>query len=533
MESNENGENGLASTRSPSTVELMAVKNEKKSYTSPIVRNNEGAETHVGTPGVVVVTADDSISKSRAYFMVFVLLFINLLNYMDRFTIAGVLVDIQHYYSIGNSEAGLIQTVFIISYMIFSPIFGYLGDRYNRKFIMGGGITLWSLLTLSGSFIGKDYFWIFLIIRGLVGIGEASYSTIAPTIIADMFVKGTRTRMLMFFYFAIPVGSGLGYVVGANLAKAFGAWQWALRFTPALGIICVLLIFIVLREPQRGHAEGGTHLHNSSYLQDLKELARTKSFVLSTFGFTCVAFVTGALALWAPSYMYNAIKAQGQDADEGDIAFIFGGITVAAGFIGVALGAEASRRYKRINPRADPLVCAFGLLMCTPFLFFGLWLSEHHIPASWALIFFGETFLCLNWSIIADILLYVVIPTRRSTAEAVQILVSHALGDAGSPYLIGVISDALGHGYPVDRRKSPSVQSDTLRNAFYVTPFICVIGGAFFLATALFIQKDREKAERVTKGLRDSDEDISEDDSDVEPILRSDDEDFDGLQPFA
>lgn len=493
----ETEENGLANQKSPSTVELMAVKNHKKSYTSPIVRNNDIGESHVRTPDVEVVAGD--ISKHRAYFMVFVLLFINLLNYMDRFTIAGVLVDIQTYYHIGNSEAGLIQTVFIASYMIFSPIFGYLGDRYNRKFIMGGGITLWSLLTLSGSFIGKDHFWAFILIRAAVGIGEASYSTIAPTIIADLFAKDLRTRMLMVFYFAIPVGSGLGYVVGANIAKAFGAWQWALRFTPVLGIICVILIFIVLKEPQRGHAEGGSHLHNSSYLQDLKELAKTKSFVLSTLGFTCVAFVTGALALWAPSYMFNVIKAQGQDADEGNIAFIFGGITVAAGFIGVATGAEASRRYKRINPRADPLVCAFGLMMCTPFLFFGLWLSETNIPVSWALIFFGETFLCLNWSIIADILLYVVIPTRRSTAEAVQILISHALGDAGSPYLIGVIADALATKYPKDERLSPSVESSTLRNAFYITPFVCVIGGGFFLATALFIQKDREKAEKITK----------------------------------
>lgn len=398
---------------------------------------------------------------------------------------------------------------------------------------MGGGITLWSLLTLSGSFIGKDHFWAFILIRAAVGIGEASYSTIAPTIIADLFAKDLRTRMLMVFYFAIPVGSGLGYVVGANIAKAFGAWQWALRFTPVLGIICVILIFIVLKEPQRGHAEGGSHLRNSSYLQDLKELAKTKSFVLSTLGFTCVAFVTGALALWAPSYMFNVIKAQGQDADEGNIAFIFGGITVAAGFIGVALGAEASRRFKRINPRADPLVCAFGLLMCTPFLFFGLWISESNIPVSWALIFFGETFLCLNWSIIADILLYVVIPTRRSTAEAVQILISHALGDAGSPYLIGVISDALATKYPKDERLSPSVESSTLRNAFYITPFVCVIGGGFFLATALFIQKDREKAEKITKGLGDYDEEISEDESDIEPILRSDDEDNEGMQPFA
>jgi hypothetical protein len=45
----------------------------------------------------------------------------------------------------------------------------------------------------------------------------------------------------------------------------------------------------------------------------------------------------------------------------------------------------------------------------------------------------------LNWSIVADMLLYVVVPTCRSTAEAVQILFSHAFGDAGSPYLIGLV----------------------------------------------------------------------------------------------
>ena len=56
------------------------------------------------------------------------------------------------------------------------------------------------------------------------------------------------------------------------------------------------------------------------------------------------------------------------------------------------------------------------------------------------MIFIGETFLCLNWALVTDIVLYVVIPTRRSTAEAGQILFSHLLGDAGSPYLVGVVS---------------------------------------------------------------------------------------------
>ena len=59
---------------------------------------------------------------------------------------------------------------------------------------------------------------------------------------------------------------------------------------------------------------------------------------------------------------------------------------MAAGFIGVAAGAETSRRMKTRHPRADPLICAFGLLSCMPFLFFALVLSEFNIPASWVSI---------------------------------------------------------------------------------------------------------------------------------------------------
>lgn len=65
------------------------------------------------------------------------------------------------------------------------------------------------------------------------------------------------------------------------------------------------------------------------------------------------------------------------------VALIFGGITVAAGFIGVALGAESSRRYKKRNPRADPIICSIGLLVCTPFLFFALVMSRYQTTLTW------------------------------------------------------------------------------------------------------------------------------------------------------
>uniref|UniRef100_A0A8B9JQR8 Protein spinster homolog 1 n=1 Tax=Astyanax mexicanus TaxID=7994 RepID=A0A8B9JQR8_ASTMX len=254
------------------------------------------------------------LSKTRAFLTVGVLCYINLLNYMDRFTVAGVLPDIEHFFSISDGKSGLLQTVFICSYMLLAPLFGYLGDRYNRKMIMCFGIAFWSIITLASSFIAKDYFWALLLTRGLVGVGEASYSTIAPTIIADLFVKEKRTNMLSIFYFAIPVGSGLGYIVGSAVNDRAKDWHWALRVTPALGVVAVFLLVCVVKEPKRGAIEARPEhtLHRTSWLADMKALCQNKSFILSTFGFTAVAFVTGSLALWAPAFLFRAAVFTGE-----------------------------------------------------------------------------------------------------------------------------------------------------------------------------------------------------------------------------
>ncbi|XP_071321376.1 protein spinster homolog 1-like isoform X1 [Trachinotus anak] len=437
------------------------------------------------------------VSKVRAVLTVLILCYINLLNYMDRFTVAGVLPDIEHYFGIDDGKSGLLQTVFICSYMFLAPFFGYLGDRYNRKFIMSFGIAFWSLVTLASSYTPREHFWALLLTRGLVGVGEASYSTIAPTIIADLYVKGKRTNMLSIFYFAIPVGSGLGYIVGSQVSNIAKDWHWALRVTPGLGLIAVLLLLLVVQEPKRGAIEARPehHLHQTSWLTDLQALSKNYSFVLSTFGFTAVAFVTGSLALWAPTFLLRAAIFSGEKAPcfEGHCAssdsLIFGAITCVTGVLGVASGVQVSRQLRKRTPRADPLVCAAGLLLSAPFLYLAIVFAEASTIATYVFIFLGETFLSMNWAIVADILLYVVVPTRRSTAEALQIVISHLLGDAGSPYLIGVVSDSL--------RKTDSFlwQFRSLQLSLLLCSFVAVVGGGFFLATALFIEKDRNRAE--------------------------------------
>ena len=255
----------------------------------------------------------------NAYVTVILLCFINLLNYMDRFTIAGVLNSIQNYFDIDNATSGLLQTAFICSYMIFAPVFGFLGDRYSRKIIIIFGVLFWSLMTLLSSFVESHHTLLFFVFRALVGIGEASYSTVAPTIIADLFSGKKRSTMIAFFYFAIPVGSGLGYIVGSQMARIFGSWQFALRFTPLFGLISIIC-YLFVKEPKRGAIDGDrqnvAYQNNTpsnfretmnSVRADILYLLSVPSYMWTTFGFTAVCFSIGALSWWAPYFMMRAI----------------------------------------------------------------------------------------------------------------------------------------------------------------------------------------------------------------------------------
>ena len=136
-------------------------------------------------------------TKFTKYATLLVLFCINLLNYMDRFTIISVLSAVRTAFDINNKQAALLNMVFLISYMILSPVVGYLGrcflitkrtkimlgDRFNRKFIIIVGLCFWTSIVMLSSFIEghHDNFHLFLATRAAVGVGEASYSCLAPT----------------------------------------------------------------------------------------------------------------------------------------------------------------------------------------------------------------------------------------------------------------------------------------------------------------------------------------------------------------
>uniref|UniRef100_A0A8C0GWP1 SPNS lysolipid transporter 2, sphingosine-1-phosphate n=1 Tax=Chelonoidis abingdonii TaxID=106734 RepID=A0A8C0GWP1_CHEAB len=421
----------------------------------------------------------------------------NVLNYLDRYTVAGVLLDIQQHFGVKDSGAGLLQTVFICSFMVAAPIFGYLGDRFNRKIILSCGIFFWSAITFSSSFITEQYFWLLVLSRGLVGIGEASYSTIAPTIIGDLFTKNTRTLMLSVFYFAIPLGSGLGYITGSSVKQVAGDWHWALRVSPLLGMITGTLILIFVPVAKRGNVEqlGGQLKARTSWLRDMKALLRNRSYVFSSLATSAVSFATGALGMWIPLYLHRAqvvqktVETCSSEPCGTKDSLIFGAITCFTGFLGVITGAGATKWCRLKTQRADPLVCAVGMLGSAIFICLIFVAAKSSIVGAYvSIVGYFTSIVC----VFPSSLQYVVIPTRRATAVALQSFTSHLLGDAGSPYLIGFISDLIQQS----TKESPLWEFLSLGYALMLCPFVVVLGGMFFLATALFFLNDRTKAEQ-------------------------------------
>jgi MFS family permease len=119
-------------------------------------------------------------------------------NVTDRYVVSAALIDVQDFFGVSKSTAGLLQTIFYLSYMVFSPLVGYIGDRYSRKYLLVFGISLWSLSVVFGSLCEPDQFVWFCLSRSLFGVATASFETVAIPIIGkdDVFIYRTRIKKI-------------------------------------------------------------------------------------------------------------------------------------------------------------------------------------------------------------------------------------------------------------------------------------------------------------------------------------------------
>ncbi len=396
------------------------------------------------------------LRRSVAFGVLIVLTTINFLNYLDRYVLSAVLEDVKVELVLGDVQSGALGSVFMVVYMVAAPLGGYYGDRFNRNRIAAIGIALWSLATL-GSGFATDYSTL-LLMRACVGIGEAGYATVAPSIIADLFEPNERGRRLALFYLAIPLGSALGYLVGGWVGEIWG-WRAAF-FVAGVPGLAFAIAAALMPEPPRGAMDRGEQGEQLGVRASIGRVFRSPAWRFGTIGMALMTFAMGGLAFWMPSFLVRE-----HDLDLGEANTIFGGLTVVAGLIGTFVGGWLGDRAQARSEGGYFRVSGIGLLLGAPLAF-----AMPYMPTTtflFACAFAAELLLFLNTGPLNAALVACVPARLRASAVAINVFFIHLLGDAFSPTVMGLVSDA-----------------STLSLAIAITSIPIAVGGAVLVVGA-------------------------------------------------
>lgn len=351
---------------------------------------------------------------------------LNLLNYADRNVLFAVQPLVQDEFHITKAQVGYLTSAFLLCYMLAAPFVGPLADRYSRKLIIVVGAIFWSGLTLLTA-VTHNYKEL-LVRHTLVGIGEATFVTIAPTFVADLFSEEKRGRILGVFYLAIPVGSAAGYLLGGHLAPVHG-WRFPFYIAAAPGFLIALCV-LFLKEPPRGQFDTVTETAERGTVVGL---FANPAFLTATLGMAAMTFSLGGIQVWMPQFLYSErhYSLERANLDFGIIVVIDG---VLASLAGGWLGDYLLPRMKS----AYYFVSAVSMALGVPFMIIALFVpGRAMIPA----IGIAAFFLLFNTSPLNAAVINSAGAHIRATAIAVNIFIIHLLGDVPSPTMMGWVAD--------------------------------------------------------------------------------------------
>jgi MFS transporter, Spinster family, sphingosine-1-phosphate transporter len=351
---------------------------------------------------------------------------LNLLNYADRNVLFAVQPLVQEEFHLTNTQIGYLTSAFLGFYMIAAPFVGPLADRYSRKLIIVLGALFWSGLTL---LTAVTHTYTELLIRHtLVGVGEATFVTIAPTFVADLFSEDKRGRILGVFYLALPVGSAAGYLLGGNLAPHHG-WRFPFYIAAAPGFFLAVAVMF-LKEPARGQFDT---LKETPERATILGLVRNPAFLTATLGMAAMTFSLGGIQVWMPKFLYSDRHYSLEAAN-----FMFGIIIVVDGILAALAGGWLGDYLLPRMKSSYYLVSAASMLLGVPAMIVALFVKG---PLMVPAIGVAAFFLLFNTSPLNAAVINSVGGHIRATALAVNIFVIHILGDVPSPTMMGWFAD--------------------------------------------------------------------------------------------
>jgi len=235
--------------------------------------------------------------------------------------------------------------------------------------------------------------------------------------------------MLSIFYVGLPLGSALGFLLGGPLGQHFG-WRVPFMIAAIPGFL-VALVFWLLPEPARGQTD--IAIAPSPERSTVLGLFRNGGFIAGSLAMAMYTFAVGGLQVWMPTFLH---RERGMSVAHAGI--LFGLIAAVNGTVATLLGGWIADRMLKRHDAAYYRFCGIAILVAVPLMIAAVYASGPFLVPS---IFFAVFALLIGTGAANTGLVNSVDAGIRSTAVAFNILLTHALGDALSPTLIGWISD--------------------------------------------------------------------------------------------
>ncbi|KAI5438018.1 hypothetical protein KIW84_023945 [Lathyrus oleraceus] len=450
---------------------------------------------------------------------------INLINYVDRGAIAsngvngslatctdsGVCTSgtgIQGDFNLNNFQDGVLSSAFLVGLLIASPIFASLAKSHNPFRLIGVGLSVWTI-AIAGCGSSFD-FWSIAICRMLVGVGEASFISLAAPFIDDNAPAAQKTAWLATFYMCIPAGTALGYVYGGLVGSQFN-WRVAFWGEAIFMLPFPILGFLIKPLQLKGFApmeskqaltsneanasENGdqafirgssltSNLRNqfTRFSKDMQELLHDRVYVINVLGYISYNFVIGAYSYWGPKAGYSIYHMSNAD-------LLFGGITIVCGIFGTLAGGMILDKMTSTISNAFKLLSGatfLGAIFCLiAFLFKGL---------SGFIVFFsvGELLIFATMAPVNYVSLRCVKPSLRPLSMAISTVSIHIFGDVPSAPLVGILQDHIN-----DWRKT----SLCLTSIFFLAAGIWFVG-TFLKSKDLLNEDDEDQSTTTLIGER-------------------------------
>jgi len=291
-----------------------------------------------------------------------VLVFVYVLNLVDRNLMSMLLEPIKRDLGVSDSLMGLlVGPAFAVLYTVAGIPIARLADRHSRRLVLSIGLGVWSLAT-AASGLARSYAQMALA-RIAVGIGEASASPSAYSLISDVFPPERRSSAIAIYNSGAAIGIFAGMALGGLLGDALG-WRNAFLAVGLPGAMFALLIRPLLPEPRRGAADAIEDSGEPPAVVDvLRYLLRLRSFrhLLAAAGL--YSMTSYAMITWSPAFMQRVF-----DLSPGEFGTELGLVIGIAGVIGALTAGLLADALARRDARWLVWIAACGGAAVLPFL---------------------------------------------------------------------------------------------------------------------------------------------------------------------